>query len=87
VPGGADGLRVAWKPYRPNGFGRCRLRRRHPGVFFSSRNLQVPFSNPKKIRMVLPFEIEPHLPFQAEDLAIDFSILALAPLRSRPKCW
>jgi len=44
-----------------------------PAVFFSSRNLQVPFSNAKKIRMVLPFELEPFLPFQADDLAIDFS--------------
>ncbi len=45
-----------------------------PAVFFSSRNLQVPFSNAKKIRMVLPFELEPSLPFQADDLAIDFSV-------------
>ena len=46
-----------------------------PAVFFSCRNLQVPFSNPKKIRMVLPFEIEPSLPFPAEQLAIDFSVV------------
>jgi general secretion pathway protein L len=44
-------------------------------VHFSSRNLQVPFANAKKIRMVLPFEMEPSLPFQAEELAIDFSML------------
>jgi general secretion pathway protein L len=44
-----------------------------PAVFFSSRNLQVPFSNAKKIRMVLPFELEPFLPFQADDLEIDFN--------------
>ena len=46
-----------------------------PAVHFSSRNLQVPFSNAKKIRMVLPFEMEPSLPFQADELAIDFSAL------------
>ena len=46
-----------------------------PAVHFSSRNLQVPFANAKKIRMVLPFEMEPSLPFQAEELAIDFSML------------
>jgi general secretion pathway protein L len=46
-----------------------------PAVNFSSRNLQVPFANAKKIRMVLPFEMEPSLPFQAEELAIDFSML------------
>lgn len=46
-----------------------------PAVLFSCRNVQIPFSNPKKIRMVLPFEIEPSLPFPAEELAIDFSVV------------
>jgi len=46
-----------------------------PATLFSCRNAQIPFSNPKKIRMVLPFEIEPFLPFPAEDLAFDFSVL------------
>jgi Tfp pilus assembly protein PilN len=46
-----------------------------PAVLFSCRNVQIPFSNPKKIRMVLPFEIEPSLPFPAEELAIDFSVI------------
>lgn len=77
VPGGADGLRVALETISAQmdlDGADCAVA--IPAVFFSSRNLQVPFSNPKKIRMVLPFEIEPHLPFQADDLAIDFSILA-----------
>jgi general secretion pathway protein L len=46
-----------------------------PAVFFSTRNLHVPFANAKKIRMVLPFELESSLPFQADDLSIDFSML------------
>jgi len=46
-----------------------------PAVLFSCRNAQVPFPNPKKIRMVLPFEIEPSLPFSVEDVVIDFSVL------------
>jgi general secretion pathway protein L len=46
-----------------------------PAVLFSSRNLQVPFSNPKKIRMVLPYEIESALPYSAEELTIDFNVL------------
>ncbi|HTY27700.1 MAG TPA: pilus assembly protein PilM, partial [Mycobacterium sp.] len=46
-----------------------------PAVHFSCRNLHVPFANPKKIRMVLPLEIEPSLPFAADDLAFDFSVL------------
>ena len=39
------------------------------------RNLQIPFSNSKKIRMVLPFELENTLPYAAEDLVIDFHTL------------
>ncbi len=46
-----------------------------PAVLFSCRNVQVPFPHPKKIRMVLPFEIEPSLPFSVEDVAIDFNVL------------
>ena len=46
-----------------------------PAVHFSCRNVSIPFANPKKIRMVLPFEIEPSLPFAADDLAFDFSVL------------
>jgi general secretion pathway protein L len=36
------------------------------------RNMQVPFTDSKKIRQVLPFELEPLLPFPVEDLVIDF---------------
>ena len=42
---------------------------------FSFRNMAVPFKEAKKIRMMLPFELEPTLPYQIEDIAIDFSIL------------
>ena len=50
-----------------------------PAHQFIFRNMQVPFHNSKKIRMVLPFELEPTLPFAVEDLAIDFHILNSAP--------
>jgi general secretion pathway protein L len=43
------------------------------------RNLQIPFSNSKKIRMVLPFELENTLPYAAEDLVIDFHTLNGTP--------
>jgi len=43
-----------------------------PAHQFIFRNMQVPFHNAKKIRLVLPFELEPSLPFAVEDLAIDF---------------
>ena len=46
-----------------------------PANQFIFRNLQIPFSNSKKIRMVLPFELETTLPYAAEDLVIDFHAL------------
>jgi len=39
---------------------------------FSYRILKVPFKETKKIRMVLPFELEPAVPFPVDDLVIDF---------------
>ena len=42
---------------------------------FSYRNLRIPFKNAKKIQMVLPFELEPILPYPADELVIDFILL------------
>ena len=50
-----------------------------PAHHFIFRNLQIPFNNSKKIRMVLPFELETTLPYAVEDLAIDFHVLNGAP--------
>jgi type II secretion system protein L len=50
-----------------------------PANQFIFRNLQIPFSNSKKIRMVLPFELETTLPYAAEDLVIDFHALNGTP--------
>ena len=44
--------------------GDCDCIASFPSAWFSYRNIRVPFSNPKKIRMVLPFELEPTLPFK-----------------------
>jgi len=46
-----------------------------PSDQISYRNIQVPFNNQKKIRQILPFELETILPFQVEDLVIDFNSL------------
>jgi len=50
-----------------------------PANQFIFRNLQIPFSNSKKIRMVLPFELETTLPYVVEDLVIDFHALNGVP--------
>ena len=39
---------------------------------FSYRILQIPFKDSKKIKMVLPFELEPTVPYPVDDLIIDF---------------
>jgi type IV pilus assembly protein PilM len=41
------------------------------------RNLLLPFRDPRKIREVLKFEIEPHIPYPVEDVIVDF-----APIRN-----
>ncbi len=44
-----------------------------PADWFFLRTLAVPFSSPKKIRLVLPYELEPDLPLPAEALAFSFT--------------
>ncbi len=39
---------------------------------FSYRILQIPFKDLKKVRMVLPFELEPTVPFPIDELVVDF---------------
>jgi len=43
--------------------------------FISYRNFQVPFKDSKKIRQVLPFELEPTLPYPVEELTFDFQTI------------
>ena len=50
-----------------------------PAGLFTFRNLQVPFNSSKKIRMVLPFELEPTMPYAVDDLVVDF-----VPLNGSP---
>ena len=43
-----------------------------PPALVSYRNLRIPFKDNRKIRQVLPFEIEPLLPFPLDEVILDF---------------
>ncbi len=46
-----------------------------PTTSVSFRNLSVPFHDAKKIRQMLPFELEPTLPIPIEELIVDFEAI------------
>ncbi len=46
-----------------------------PSSEISFRNLNVPFGNPKKIRQILPYELEQSLPLSIENFRFDFAFL------------
>ncbi|MFP4225183.1 MAG: type II secretion system protein GspL [Desulfobacterales bacterium] len=46
-----------------------------PPTLVSYRNLKVPFKENRKIRQVLPLEIEPLLPFPLDEVVLDFQIV------------
>ena len=49
-----------------------------PSHHASFRNLRVPFKQEKRIRQILPFELEPTLPFPVEDVIIDYHVIQTA---------
>jgi type II secretion system protein L len=49
-----------------------------PADQISYRNIRVPFKGPKKISKILPYELEPTIPFPVDDLIIDFYTLPLS---------
>ena len=49
----------------------------YPSEKIIYRNIRIPFKEQKKIRQILPYELEPTLPLPVEDLVIDFYIPAL----------
>ncbi len=44
-----------------------------PANQISYRNIKVPFKEQKKIKQILPYELEPTLPFLVDDLIIDYN--------------
>lgn len=46
-----------------------------PAVDVTYRNLKAPFKEVKKVRQILPFELETDLPYQVEDIVFDFNML------------
>lgn len=48
-----------------------------PAAHVSFRNLQVPFREPKRIKQILPLELEPAMPFPIDNAAIEFQVLDL----------
>ncbi len=49
-----------------------------PADQISYRNIQAPFKGLKKIRKILPYELEPTIPFSVDDLVIDFHAVELS---------
>jgi general secretion pathway protein L len=43
---------------------------------FFYRNVKIPFDDPKKIRKIVSFELEPFLPFPIERLLVDYMIVS-----------
>lgn len=54
-----------------------------PGSQASLRTLTLPFSDPKKIEPVLPFELESLLPFSLDEVTIDWVELGRTPEATR----
>ncbi len=48
-----------------------------PAGRISYRNLNTPFKDKKRIHQILPFELEATLPFQVDDLVLDFHTIKL----------
>jgi len=46
-----------------------------PAEDASYRNIEAPFKEKRKLRQILPFELESSLPYPPEDVIIDFSVL------------
>jgi type IV pilus assembly protein PilM len=57
-----------------------------PGHLVSSRAIDMPFTNVKKLAQVVEFELEGFVPFAIEDLVFDFHVLSKTENVSRLLC-
>jgi len=46
-----------------------------PGHLVSTREVTLPFTDPKRLRQVVPFEVEGQLPFDLDEILIDYQLL------------
>lgn len=51
----------------------------YPAQWLFYRNLRVPFKDRRKIRQIINFELESSLPYPADEVVIDFHIIASTP--------
>ena len=57
-----------------------------PGHLVSSRVIDLPFTNAKKLSQVIEFELEGFVPFAIEDLVFDYHVLSKTESTSRLLC-
>jgi type IV pilus assembly protein PilM len=57
-----------------------------PGHLLSSRILEIPLTNTKKLAQVIGFELEGFIPFSLDDLFFDYHILSQTPQQTTTLC-
>jgi Tfp pilus assembly PilM family ATPase len=58
-----------------------------PAVDVTYRNIKAPFQEVKKVRQILPFELENDLPYRAEDIVFDFNMLEVSLEADTPQLF
>lgn len=58
-----------------------------PASHVTYRNLQAPFNEIKKLRQILPFELETDLPFSADEIAFDFKLIENPLRQEKPQLF
>jgi general secretion pathway protein L len=57
-----------------------------PAALVCTRRITLPFTHPEKLRQALPYEMENHLPFDVQDVVIDYQLLT-APSSTSASLW